>query len=195
VTDNAPVTETSPVETNRDIIDELLSDHQEVAGMMARIEQAPPSEVDELFWSLTNALIRHEVAEEEILYPEVRTVVPNGRRLADARVKEQARAEELLQKMEKAGTDDQHFRAQFTRLQKAVQQHAEKEERLIFEPLRRVLDRDRRVQLAWRYKMAKAAAPTHPHPEIPHTIAGETLVRPAAALFDLGRDSIHRVES
>ena len=148
--------------------------------------------MDELFWRLTNDLVRHEVAEEEVLYPEARTVVPNGRRLADARLKEQSRAEELLHEMEKAGTDDEHFRAQFTRLRKAVLEHAEKEERLIFEPLRRVMDRDRRVQLAWRYQMAKAAAPTHPHPEIPHTTAGETLVRPAAALFDFGRDSIHR---
>ena len=79
-----------------------------------------------MFWELTNELVRHEVAEEEIVYPEVRKVVPNGERLAGARIKEQSKAEELLAKMEKAGTGANEFPSYLQQLQKAVLEHAER---------------------------------------------------------------------
>jgi hemerythrin superfamily protein len=182
-------------ETKHDIITELRNDHQQVKRMFARIEQATPARTRDLFWELTNELVRHEVAEEEIVYPEVRKVVPNGERLATARIKEQAKAEELLAKMEKASTDGTHFSTYLQRLQKAVLDHAEKEERLVFAPLGEALGADRRKQLGARYHRAKAAAPTHPHPHAPDTPVGNLVLGPVAALIDRARDAIHQPAS
>ena len=180
-------------EAKHDIIKELLSDHQQIKKMFARLEQAPPPKAREMFWELTNELVRHEVAEEEIVYPEVRKVVPNGERLAGARIKEQSKAEELLAKMEKAGTGANEFPSYLQQLQKAVLEHAEKEETLVFTPLGEALDSDRRHQLGSRYSKAKASAPTHPHPNAPDTPPGNMALGPIAALVDRARDAMHKL--
>jgi hemerythrin superfamily protein len=156
-----------PDTTSLDLMDQLLRDHRQIATMFTEFDQVPPAQTTELFWELTAGLVRHEVAEEEIVYPQVRRSVPNGNRLAAARIKEQARAEELLVKMEKFGVGDDRFPALLTKLRDATLAHAEKEERLIFEPLGRVLDAAERELLGARYHSAKTAAPTHPHPFVP----------------------------
>ena len=181
--------------TGDDIVAKLLQDHQDVKQMFSRMDQAQPAKAREMFWELTKELVRHEVAEEEIVYPEVRKAIPNGDRLADARIKEQAQAEELLAEMEKAGTDDLNFAADLEKLQRAVLDHAEKEETLIFEPFRQAVDQDRREQLGSRYEKAKAAAPTHPHPNAPDTPPGNIAVGSVAALIDRARDAIHTTAS
>jgi hemerythrin superfamily protein len=182
-------------EQETDIISELLRDHQQVKQMFARIEQATFAKQRDMFWDLTNELVRHEVAEEEIVYPEVRKVVPNGERLAEARIKEQSKAEELLAEMEKADTDDNQFPTHLQKLQEAVLQHAEKEETLVFAPLGEALDADRRNHLGSRYCKAKAAAPTHPHPNAPDTPPANMALGPVAALVDRARDAMHKLAS
>lgn len=115
-----------PDSTSLDLIAQLRRDHRQLATMFTEFEQAPPAQTADLFWQLTAALVRHEVAEEEIVYPQVRRSVPNGNRLAGARIKEQAKSEELLVKMEKTGVGDDQFPALLTRLRDAVLTHAER---------------------------------------------------------------------
>ena len=55
-----------------DLVTKLLADHEQVKQMFTRIESAPPDKAGEMFWELTHELVRHEVAEEEIVYPQVR---------------------------------------------------------------------------------------------------------------------------
>ncbi len=178
-------------ETCLDLIDQLLLDHRQVTTMFSQLDQAQPADTLERFWELTAALVRHEVAEEEIVYPQVRRSVHNGNRLATARITEQAKAEELLAKMEKTGVDDDQFPALLRKLRDATLVHTEKEERLIFEPLGRVLDRPERERLGAQYHNAKIAAPTHPHPFVPDTPPRNPALRPAVAMIDRARDAVH----
>jgi hemerythrin superfamily protein len=180
---------------NDDIVAKLLKDHQEVKQMFTRMEQAGTAKAREMFWDLTNELVRHEVAEEEIVFPEARKSIPNGERLVEARIKEQSEAEELLKKMERAGSDDEGFPADFEKLRKAVLEHAEKEEQLVFEPMAASIDKERLVTLGRHYENAKAAAPTHPHPSAPDTPPGNLALGPIAALIDRARDAIHKTAS
>jgi hemerythrin superfamily protein len=177
------------------IVAKLLRDHEGVKQMFAQMDQGGPEQARKMFWDLTKELIRHEVAEEEIVYPEVRKAVPNGDRLANARIKEQSAAEELLAEIEKTGTDDPKFGVRLQKLQKAVLVHAEKEETLIFGPLQQRVERDRLIELGNRYEKAKAAAPTHPHPNAPDTPPGNLALGPVAALVDRARDAMHQVAS
>ncbi len=179
-------------DTADDIIAKLFADHEQVKQIFVRLNQADANK-SEMFCELTNELVRHEVAEEEVLYPEVRKVLPAGDRLADQRIAEQSKAEELLAKMEKAGTADPSFMADVNKLQEAVLGHAEKEEQTVFGPLGEALNEERREQLGTRYEQAKRAAPTHPHPHAPDTPPGNVLLGPVAALVDRTRDAMHKV--
>lgn len=172
-----------------DLISALLADHNAVKQLFGRFEGGGASTA-ELFCELTNELVRHEVAEEEVLYPEVRSALPNGDQLADARIAEQSEAEEALAEMEKMDTSSPAFSAKMAELQGEVLNHAEHEEREVFAPLRSAVDLAHLELLGRRYEKAKAAAPTHPHPHAPDTPPGNLVLGPVAALADRVRDAV-----
>ncbi|MBO0714834.1 MAG: hemerythrin domain-containing protein [Acidimicrobiales bacterium] len=172
-----------------DLISALLADHEAVKQLFGRFDADGASRA-ELFCELTNELVRHEVAEEEVLYPEVRSALPNGDQLADARITEQSEAEEALAEMEKMDPGSPAFSAKLTQLQGDVLTHAEHEEQEVFAPLRSAVDLAHLELLGGRYEKAKAAAPTHPHPHAPDTPPGNLVLGPVAALADRVRDAI-----
>src|SRR5579875_606221 len=89
------------------IIQVLRQDHDEVRSMFARLEAATGDERRDLFHELVGELIRHEVAEEEIVRPVSKRDA--GEAIANARIKEESAAEELLKEMEKLDTDSAEF--------------------------------------------------------------------------------------
>ena len=172
-----------------DILDLLLSDHQAVKRQFASLDKAAPEERSSLFCELVQDLVRHEVAEEIVVYPTIRLDAPHGDAEAAPRLEEQAAAEEKLAALEKADPASSEFARELTKLEHAVLRHAEAEEREIFPLLRAVEDDEKRIELGARYDRAKASAPTHPHPHAPDTPPGNLLVGPVAAMFDKARDA------
>jgi hemerythrin superfamily protein len=172
------------------VIQKVLADHQHVRESFAKFETADRAQWWDMFVDLTHDLVKHEVVEEEVVYPEVRKALPDGDALADARIHEQSEAEELLSTMEKKGPDDKDFAANLTKLRSAVLAHAESEEQTVFMPLSTAVKQDRLEELGERYEKAKAMAPTHPHPHAPDTPPGNILLGPVAALADRMRDAM-----
>ena len=80
------------------IIQELRQDHEEVRRMFSKLENAQGETRRDLFHELVGELIRHEVAEEEILRPVSKKDA--GEAIANARLKEESEAEALLKEME-----------------------------------------------------------------------------------------------
>jgi len=172
-----------------DILDLLVADHEAVKKQFASLDKAAPEERQPLFCELVQDLVRHEVAEEVVLYPTIRLDAPHGDAEAAPRLEEQAAAEEQLAALEKTDPASEEFARGLAKLERAVLRHAEAEEREIFPLLRAVEDDKERIALGDRYDQAKASAPTHPHPHAPDTPPGNLLVGPVAAMFDKARDA------
>ena len=83
-----------------DIVDLLSQDHEEAKRLLGKITAAPGARED-LFWELVPELVRHEVAEEVVVYPTIRSDAPDGDAEVRPRLKEQQQAEEMLSSMEK----------------------------------------------------------------------------------------------
>jgi hemerythrin superfamily protein len=166
----------------------LAEDHQALKTLLDQVGQ-PGVDQAELFSHLVRDLIAHEVAEEEIVYPTLRREVPGGDQLADARIAEQQKAEELLAKMEKMDPNSPEFGQHLQQLKNAVLEHAQAEETQVFPELESHLDDHRLQQLGSVYKLAKATAPTHPHPKAPNQPPGNILLGPIAAIIDRARDA------
>jgi hemerythrin superfamily protein len=172
-----------------DIVQLLKSDHEKVKQMFSKINSAGADERESLFWQLVSELVRHEVAEEVVMYPTIRSEAPDGEAEVEPRLEEQAEAEEKLATMEKEDPHSESFALQLSQLEKAVLAHAEAEESNIFPLLRALEDQNELVALGERYEKAKASAPTHPHPHAPDTPPGNKVVGPVAGLFDKARDA------
>ncbi len=174
------------------VVQLLLEDHRSVERMFAAFENADPAERASLFWELTNELVRHEVAEEVVIYPALREV-RGGDAVARARIEEQSEAESQLNRMEKLDPTSPEFMAELTELEAAVREHASKEEAEAFPLLFSDVPGPDQVVLAQKYASAKRVAPNHPHPHAPDTPPGNKVLGPVTALLDRVRDAANGI--
>jgi HAD superfamily hydrolase (TIGR01509 family) len=172
------------------LVDRLSEDHTRVEEALSRLPQIGLRGLEQYFCELHEMLVRHEVAEELIVYPAFRDAVPNGDAIADARIAEQSKAEAKLKAMEKENASTESFRAQLEELKTEVLEHAIAEEREVFPLLRQHLSHDDLVALGDRYEKAIRSAPTHPHPHAPDSPPGNVVLGPVAALMDRMRDAM-----
>lgn len=170
------------------IIEALREDHDEVRQMFARLETATGEQRRDLFHQLVGELIRHEVAEEEILRPVSKRAA--GEEIANARIREESQAEELLKEMESLDTDSAEFTAKLATLRREVERHAEAEETQEFPKVTQNESPQRLEQMGKVYAAAKKAAPTRPHPSTPNTPVANMLAGPFAAVLDRARDVV-----
>lgn len=163
-------------------------DHQEVRKIFVRLEAASGKQRRELFQRLVGELIRHEVAEEEILRPVSKRDA--GERIANARIKEESQAEQLLKDMETLDPGSAEFASKLAKLRRDVERHAEAEETKEFPRVAKKETAERLEQMGRAYEAAKRAAPTRPHPSTPNTPVANLLAGPLAAVLDRTRDAV-----
>jgi hemerythrin superfamily protein len=171
-----------------DIISLLRQDHEAVQERFSEFRAAPPDARLQLFWELTEQLVRHEVAEEVVVYPAVREE-PGGPGIADARVAEEAESERLLAHLERVDPMSEEFLGALRDLESAVVAHAQKEEAEVFPLLAANQATDFLSLLGQKFKSEKLAAPSRPHPHVPNSPVAQRLVGPVAAFIDRIRDA------
>jgi hemerythrin superfamily protein len=177
----------------RDVIEVLEHDHREVEQMFAELESLRGATSDEMksrrkavAEQVTIELVRHSVAEEVLVYPQVEKKV-SAEEAEHAR-EEHAEAEETLQRLEKLEADDPAFDDEFATLMEEIRHHIADEEGQMFAHMRQVIDADELVTLGARVEAFKKVAPTRPHPSVPNEPLPRMAAGPAASLFDRMRD-------
>jgi len=180
-------------EQQRDVIEVLEHDHREVEEMFAELESLRGASTEEdisrrktLAEQVTIELVRHSVAEEVLVYPQVEREV-SAEEAKHAR-EEHAEAEETLQRLEKLDADDPSFDDELSTLMEEIRHHIEDEEGEMFAHMRRVIDPDELRTMGARVEAFKKVAPTRPHPNVPNEALPRIAAGPAASLFDRMRD-------
>jgi Hemerythrin HHE cation binding domain len=177
----------------RDVIEVLEQDHREVEQMFAELESLRGAATEEqksrrkdVADQVTIELVRHSVAEEVLVYPQVETQV-SAEEAEHAR-KEHAEAEETLARLEKLDADEPEFDAELATLMEEIRHHIKEEEGQMFVHMRQVIDADELRKLGSRVEAFKKVAPTRPHPHVPNEPLPRMAAGPAASLFDRMRD-------
>jgi hemerythrin superfamily protein len=174
--------------TARDVIDEILRDHEEIKTLFMRVESASGDRRLEAFHDLVRKLAIHETAEQEIVHPLA--LRADGKAVRDQRVTEEKEAEIVLDELLKMGPDDPGFRSKFETLKRGVLEHAEREEAEEHPRIRAAIGDDTLRSLAPAFRAAEATAPTRPHPRGPVSATGNLLVGPIVSIMDRARDAI-----
>ena len=172
-----------------DVVDLLLAQHRDVRQLFTQVQVGGASAA-EAFECLVRLLAVHETAEEEVVHPALRSIGPEGERVAEARKAEEDDAKKALSDLEKLGVEGDGFASQFQRFRAEVLAHAEAEEHEVFPLLRRSLDADELDKLRTAVEKAERMAPTHPHPHAPESAVGNLVVGPFVAIADRVRDAI-----
>jgi hemerythrin-like domain-containing protein len=185
--------EAAMADDQRDVIEVLEHDHREVEEMFAELESLRGASTDEaksrrkdVADQVTIELVRHSVAEEVLVYPQVDRKVSAEE--AERARKEHAEAEETLKRMEKLDAGDPGFDDALATLMREIRQHIAEEEGEMFVHMRQVIDPDELRTLGARVEAFKKVAPTRPHPNVPNEPLPRLAAGPAASLFDRMRD-------
>jgi hypothetical protein len=174
--------------TGRNVIDVIAEQHDELITLCERLAAAPD---DRLVADVVIAtLSRHLSAEEQYLYPAVRTVVPGGEDLAARELAEDRGLLLTLKRLQRTSPGD---RARLAgEVTAAVRRHVEADAGELLPVLAQMAPVDDLIRVGNRFEMAEEAAPTRPHPGTPSTPPWNKVVDPAVAVLDKLRDAVTR---
>ncbi|HEX5742259.1 MAG TPA: hemerythrin domain-containing protein [Pilimelia sp.] len=178
--------------SDKDLVDVLLTDHREIETLFRRWESADITATERR--TLTDVaiaeLVRHAVAEEEYLYPTIQEILPDGVAVAEREIAAHAEVERLMKDLEARDAEDPDFLATGRSLIAAVRAHVAEEEAELFPALREACAPSTLERLAGMAEMAKASAPTRPHPSAPDHPPWNMLLAPGLGLVDRLRDAL-----
>jgi hemerythrin superfamily protein len=177
-----------------DVVDLLIHQHSQIRDLFDEVENTLGEARKNAFDRLVRLLAVHETAEEEIIHPLARRVLPGGEEIVDDRLEEERQAKEKLARLESMDPETPQFLSELDKLRIAVLTHARAEERYEFQRIRDELGDTQRRGLAAAVKIAEAIAPTHPHPGV-ESATKNLLAGPAAAVADRIRDLIRATRS
>src|SRR3954470_18344162 len=153
----------------RDVIEILVHDHREVEQMFDELESLRGDSSDDaktrrkdLVDQVTIELVRHSVAEEVLVYPQVSEKISEEE--AKHAREEHAEAEETMARLEKLDPTDAAFDEEMGTLMDEIRHHIKDEEGEMFAHMRETFTQDELREMGTRVEAFKKVAPTHPHP-------------------------------
>lgn len=175
----------------RDVVDVLTTDHQEVLELIGQISATTdPERRRDMADTVIAELMRHSVAEEMYVYPAMREHLPGGDQMVEHDVEEHQELEEAMKELESVDASEPRFLESLGRLEAVLRDHVQDEESDQFPLLRARIPADQLVELAGKVETAKKAAPTRPHPSAPHSALFHKAVGPGVGLVDRLRDKL-----
>jgi hemerythrin-like domain-containing protein len=125
-----------------DAIVVLREEHKEIKRLFRRFEKAEdPSEQQTLVGQIIDLLKSHTRIENEIMYPRVRTMVPDLTDDILESYEEHHVADLLIAELAEMNPDDERFKAKTTVLIESVEHHIEEEEDAWFPSVREEVGR------------------------------------------------------
>jgi iron-sulfur cluster repair protein YtfE (RIC family) len=156
-----------------DVIAVLTRDHRHVQALFDEMDEtrnsAGPKQRKAQTDRVTTELARHSTAEEQFLYPVVRTTVVGGGELADREIREHAQLEQSLKELESMPAGDTSFEPALQHLNELVEAHIAEQEQILFPRLQAVCSAEDLVEIGEIVVADQKAAPARPMPGVPST--------------------------
>jgi hemerythrin superfamily protein len=181
-----------------DAIQLLKKDHRTVEDLFKRFEKfsdrAKKGKQD-VVERIVKELSVHSAAEEAVLYPSIRSAVDDKKldELVLESLEEHHIVKWTLSELDGMSPDNERFDAKVTVLIESVRHHVEEEEKELFPKIAKAFGKERLNEMGEALRVAKTAAPTHPHPRMPDEPPGNVLGAPGAALVDRALDAGRRL--
>ncbi|MFJ8687508.1 hemerythrin domain-containing protein [Micromonospora wenchangensis] len=143
----------------------LKEDHKEMRRLFREFEKAqggPVSRRRKLVAEIVAALTTHTYLENEVMYPEVRKLLPDLEDDILESYEEHHVADVLCAELAAMDADDDHFVAKTTVLIENVEHHVEEEEQEWFPKVREALGRNQLQEIGERMIALRPDAPRSP---------------------------------
>ncbi|WP_373538582.1 hemerythrin domain-containing protein [Chamaesiphon sp.] len=146
------VTHTSD-KSDMNVQDVIRADHNKVNMLIMQIEQTnDPQKIQEYFGQIYKDLTAHSEAEEQVVYPAVRSFYEDTQELYD----DQAELKAMLEELKSSNASDGDFKAKIERLKNAIMDHVRQEENTMFAAIRNNCSDEQQEQMATEFKTVKS---------------------------------------
>lgn len=164
------------------------ADHVELDRLLHELGRTPPERQDPVLRRIYRLVFPHAFAEESVLWPVVRRVLPDGEELTLQVEQEHQEVNELVTRLEALDAADPGRAATLDRLVEVLREDVRDEEDQMLPRLQvRVPPaRLRRLGVAW--EVVRRVAPTRAHPVVARRPPGNVLAALPLSVVDRARD-------
>jgi hemerythrin superfamily protein len=167
-------------------------DHVELDGLLGLLQQTSGRAQDEVLTSVWRLVFRHAYAEETVLWPVIRTVLPDGEQLTLQIEREHQEINELAAALDRSSVTDDGRGELISRLIVLLRQDVRDEEDVLLPRLQEALDEGRLRQLGRTWELVRRTAPTRPHARVSRRPPGNILAALPLSVLDHSRDGLDR---
>ncbi|WP_349270431.1 hemerythrin domain-containing protein [Mycolicibacterium parafortuitum] len=178
---------------SRSVLVRQKRDHIALDELLRQIDGAHGRARQELLTRLCRLVFPHAFAEESVLWPLVRRVLPDGEELTLRIEREHQEINELFTELERLDPDSSEHRQLFDRIAGLLRQDVRDEEDDLLPKLQDALPRNRWIALGVAWEMVRRTAPTRPHPVVARRPPGNVVAAAPLTVTDRLRDRLDQV--
>ena len=165
-------------------------DHIELDRLLHELDGATGTAQEEVLNRIDRLVFSHAFAEETVIWPVVRRVLPDGEALTLQIEEEHQEVNELVTALERDGLEHPERPARLRRLTEVLREDVRDEEDVLFPRLQAELSPAELRTLGRRWELVRRISPTRPHPTVSRRPPGNALSALPLSLIDRTRDVV-----
>jgi hemerythrin superfamily protein len=165
-------------------------EHVRLDGLLHELAGAAPDQQDAVLRRIYRLVFAHAFAEEAVLWPAIRRILPDGERLTLQIEQEHQEVNELVTALEGTEAGSAQRQPLLDRLVDVLREDVRDEEDVLLPRLQDRLDRRSLRALGAAWEVVRRVAPTRAHPVVARRPPGNTLAAVPLTLVDRLRDHV-----
>ncbi|QJY47538.1 hemerythrin domain-containing protein [Pseudonocardia broussonetiae] len=144
--------------------------------------------------AVARLVFTHAFAEEAVLFPAARRVLPEGDDLTLDIERDHQRVDELVTRLDRSGSADPGHAALLRETFAVLDEDVRTEEDVLLPRLQEALGHAELRRLGWEWELVRRISPTRAHPVVSRRPPGQPLSALPLTVLDRGRDLLQRVD-
>jgi hemerythrin superfamily protein len=169
------------------------SDHVELDRLLRRLGASAPEEQLPVLLDLYRLVFPHAFAEEAVLWPLMRRVLPDGEELTLQVEQEHQEVNELVTRLEGLESGTPERQSALDRLVEVLREDVRDEEDELFPRLQERVPASRLRLLGVAWELVRRVAPTRAHPIVARRPPGNVIAALPLSILDRSRDRLDAI--
>ncbi|WP_299952579.1 hemerythrin domain-containing protein [uncultured Modestobacter sp.] len=166
------------------------TDHEELDRLLLELDGTTGTDQERVLRRIDRLVFSHAFAEETVLWPVIRRVLPDGEALTLQVEEEHQEVNELVSRLETIPHDDPSRATVLARLVEVLREDVRDEEDVMFPRLQQALDAKALRRLGLQWEIARRVSPTRPHPTVSRRPPGNAVSGLPLSVLDRSRDLV-----
>ena len=169
------------------------SDHVRLDQLLHELDATPADRQDPVLRRIYRLVFPHAFAEESVLWPVLRRILPDGPALTLEIEQEHQEVNELVTRLEQLAPDDPGRPAVLDRLVEVLREDVRDEEDQLLPELQGRVSPGRLRTLGLAWEAVRRVAPTRAHPVVARRPPGNVVAALPLSVLDRARDAVDAV--